>query len=351
MILDAHLNSDARGAAMLGLHIVAKKRAGRPILWYVYAWRGGPQILAQIGGSKPQITKELVAAAKAAWDTQRKPNEETLMSVALEYQAAASTAWRPSTKADRYRMIGRFIEAFGDMPLAAAEDRRFRGDILRWRERWMAQPRTADKCTEIAQAILAHGVMVGRLAVNVASEIPRLYKANRSDLIWTDADFAALQRFASIEVMQAVRLAAYTGLRRSDLVSITWDAVADKSIIWKTQKRGVRVAIPMLQETRDLLASLPRSAPTILTNSRGQSWTPDGLETSFGKARNAAGLKLRLHDIRGTFVTQLARAGLTDNEIARIIGWSSQDVAVLRARYVDEARVIESLTARLQRKV
>lgn len=54
-----------------------------------------------------------------------------------------------------------------------------------------------------------------------------------------------------------------------------------------------------------------------------------------------------MHDIRGTFVTWLAKKGLTDEEISRIVGWTAKRVSDVRARYVDEARVIVSLVDRL----
>ena len=42
-----------------GLHIVTKRKRGKPITYYVYAWRGGPQILVKVGGAKPEVTAEL----------------------------------------------------------------------------------------------------------------------------------------------------------------------------------------------------------------------------------------------------------------------------------------------------
>lgn len=54
-----------------------------------------------------------------------------------------------------------------------------------------------------------------------------------------------------------------------------------------------------------------------------------------------------IHDLRGTFVTFLATKRLTDQEIARIVGWTAQRVAEIRARYVDEERVVVSLVERL----
>lgn len=39
--------------------------------------------------------------------------------------------------------------------------------------------------------------------------------------------------------------------------------------------------------------------------------------------------------------------GLTDEEIARIAGWTAKPVEQIRARHVDEARVVVALAERL----
>jgi len=84
-----------------------------------------------------------------------------------------------------------------------------------------------------------------------------------------------------------------------------------------------------------------------------QPWTPRGLETMFHRARahtrNEAGLPLpiRIHDLRGTYVTWLATKGLTDEEIGRVIGWKPGTIAEVHHRYVNEARVVISQVERL----
>ena len=69
----------------------------------------------------------------------------------------------------------------------------------------------------------------------------------------------------------------------------------------------------------------------------------------FQKAK-PEGFDRTIHDLRGTFATWLAIKGLTDQDIARIIGWTPQRVGEIRARYVDEARGVVSLAERLSQK-
>ncbi|WP_423301455.1 tyrosine-type recombinase/integrase [Sphingobium salicis] len=86
---------------------------------------------------------------------------------------------------------------------------------------------------------------------------------------------------------------------------------------------------------------------TVLFNSKGNSWTSDGFSTGFMRAKNKAGINKRLHDVRGTFVTWLASVGLSNEEIARIVGWAPEKVETIRKRYVDERRVVTELARRI----
>src|SRR5271155_2901892 len=74
----------------------------------------------------------------------------------------------------------------------------------------------------------------------------------------------------------------------------------------------------------------------VLLNSDNQKWTENGFRSSFGKARDRAGLfGLRFNDTRGTAVTRLALTGATPPEIATITGHSLKDVgAILDAHYL-----------------
>ena len=205
----------------------------------------------------------------------------------------------------------------------------------------------------------------GRLSFNVLAGIEQVYEHDRSGIIWEPAHFAAFNAAASVEVQEAIELAACTGLRRGDLVSVPWTAVYDHAIVWQTRKsRGrVRIVVPLLPETRALLdrikarhaaymeAQRPhRRKPlpeTILSSSYWRPWTAGGLGSRFNDAKQASGIKVNLHDLRGTFATRCMIAGLTDQEIADILGWTTKEVAMIRVKYVDQARVVVAIGERI----
>ena len=129
--------------------------------------------------------------------------------------------------------------------------------------------------------------------------------------------------------------------------------------------------VPILPETQRLISDLATrerqaGADTLLVNSKGLPWTPASLTQAFNEVRDNAnggagivqrgdpklGLpdrKKHLHDARGTFVTRLCRAGLTDDQIADIVAWSPANVSRIRRTYVDDAAVIVALADRINR--
>jgi integrase len=258
------------------------------------------------------------------------------------------------------------IEAkFGKARLAVFDDRRIRGDILDWRDQWADKPRSADMAIQVISRLLSWAEDRGRLGRNHALGIGQLYAANRSDLIWTAEHFETFNAHATVEVREGVDLAACTGLRRGDLVQVPWSAVGEHAIVWQTGKsRGrARIVIPLLPETRNLLerikarhaAEMAAVKPekrkplpeTILSNSFWRPWTAMGFGSRFNDAKQASGVELNLHDVRGTFATRCMIAGLTDQEIADILGWSTKDVASIRVKYVDQARVVVAIGKRI----
>ena len=335
---------------MSGLHVVSKTRkAGQR--WYVYAWRGGPCIYQQ-DGARPVITPEILGAQqRALQDSFGGHSEDDIDAIIAGYEASPDfTTKKDSTKRDYRRWLTRISERFGNTPLSAFEDRRMRGDIIEWRDLWQDQPRTADKASVMMATLLGWAVENGKIEINVAAGIKQLHHVNKADQVWEDRHWQAVraEKDFPAHIMDALELAQLTGLRLGDLIRLDWKCVGEKAIIVeKTGKRGGRAVIPIYDDLRKWIdARTDERTGTVLKNSRKTAWTDSGLETVWQR-RKPEGFDRVIHDLRGTFVTKLAIKGLTDEEIAKIIGWTAKRIAEIRARYVDEARVIISLAERL----
>lgn len=337
-----------RTRILSGLHIVAKARKGGK-RWYVYAWRGGPCIHQQ-DGAKPVITPEILGLQQRALQESFGPAGDDIDSIIAGYEASPNfTERKESTKKDYRLWLTRISQRFGKTPLAAFEDRRMRGDIIEWRNNWAHQPRTADKASVMMATLLGWAVENGRIEINVAAGIRQLHNVNKADQIWEERHWQAIRAVKEFpaHIMDALTLASLTGLRLGDLVRLEWSNVFDtKIVVEKTRKRGGRAVIPIYAELRQWLDARPMQSGPVLLNSRKLPWTESGLETVWQR-KKPEGFDRTIHDLRGTFVTFLALKGLTDEEIARIIGWTAKRISEIRARYVDEARVVIALAERL----
>jgi integrase len=98
----------------------------------------------------------------------------------------------------------------------------------------------------------------------------------------------------------------------------------------RQSKTRVRVPIPCAAILTNVLERASRTATTILTNSYGEPWTADGFRSSWPKACQKAGITgLTFHDLRGTAVTRLARAGCSVPQIAAFTGHSLRDAQTI----------------------
>lgn len=322
-----------------GLHVV---RSGGRV--YVYAWRGGPRIEAALG------TPAFMAAYNAAIDSRRLPDLVKMHGVIVRYRSSPEfQKLAPSTKRVWARWLDRIADQFGALS-AAQFDRpdKIRPVIRKWRATFAHQPRTADYAIQVLSRVCSYMVdPLGIIAANPCEGIKQLYSTNRADIIWTEDNIAALRKVASAEVMRAVDLAAATGLRPADLVRLSWSHVQENVISITTSKSRHRreALIPLYDELRTVLATMPRVSTAVLTNSRKRPWTVDGLNSSFTAAMKDSTLKgadLHFYDLRGTAATRFYLAGLSTRVIAEIMGWEEETVERIMKRYVARTAALEA---------
>lgn len=352
---------------MGGPHIVSIRKPGKAVRHYVYAWRDGPNIHTQIGGPKPKITGALIdAIAKARASHGHSESSGTISGLIVAYKDSADFRRLKGSSQTNYRYYLDLIEKrFGKAKIAVFNDKRIRGDILEWRDQWADKPRTADEVIKVLRRLLYWAIERGHLDRNPAANVKQLYNVNRAKHVWTEEHIAAFNAVASPTLREAMELAAYTGLRRGDLVEVTWNAVGEHAIIRPTNKSNGKkeAVIPLLKETRELLdrikarhaeemSQLPpdkrRDLPaTILSTEAWRPWSAGSLSQAFQRAKKAADISVRLHDLRGTFATRCMLAGLNDQQIADILGWDTDDIRSIRSRYVDQKAIMLAIAERL----
>lgn len=150
-----------------------------------------------------------------------------------------------------------------------------------------------------------------------------------------------------------VRLALATGARRGELVGLEWRDVDLKggSILLRETKNGEDRRVPLLGEVRALLADRAKvrrlDDPRVFPSAKLHTNPP--VDKAWSAAKQEAQVEnLRLHDLRHSCGSYLAKAGASAFQIAAILGHRSGPG--LTARYVhlvaeDSREIMESALA------
>lgn len=334
-----------------GIHTVHSR--GRT---YRYAWRGGPPLSGEPGS--PEFHKSY----NEAIESRRTPDTGRFRSLVTLYKASKDYAkLSPSTKTNWSPWLDRIADFFGDTSTRAFDrTEKIRPVIRKWRSQWEDKPRTADYGIQVLSTVLSHAVELGKIAGNPCDGIKRLYDADRSEIIWTDADVAEFkaartpkdQPACSPELALAVDLAAYTGLRLGDLVRLAWSHVGEDAIVLRTgkSKRRREAIIPLYDDLRAVLDRIPKRATTVLTSARRKPWTPSGLSSAVQRVKAAAKWQerdLHFHDLRGTAATKFYIAGIPVRVIAEVMAWEEETVEKIIRRYVGRQAATRALIEKL----
>ena len=117
----------------------------------------------------------------------------------------------------------------------------------------------------------------------------------------------------------AIRVAAYTGLRISEVLAIRWDDIEPETgrLTIRESKTGRRMAF-LPSVALDAITALPRTGVDVFPISYAQT------RAAFQQALTAAGIEhATLHDLRRTLATRAAMAGNGTPVIAGMLGHAS----------------------------
>lgn len=323
--------------------VTTRLRSGEKVTYY-YAWKGGPRLTGAFGSA------EFHASYADAVRSRRMTGTHLLRSLLDRYQDSSDfTDLAKRTRADYRKHLRVIDKEFGDFPLAALDDRRTRGEFMAWRDRLaLTSRRQADYAFAVLARVMSWSLDRGLVTVNPCLAGGRVYRAARSDRIWTSVDEAAFYARAPEHLHLALALALWTGQRQGDLIALTWAQydgthlrlVQGKSVSKVRRSSGKRIVIRVgapLKARLDALRDGRAAGETILLTERGTPWTEGGFRASWRKACALAGVAgVTFHDLRGTAVTRLALAGATPPEIATVTGHSLRDVnEILDAHYLN----------------
>jgi integrase len=332
-----------------GINSITKRLADGSRRTYWYAWKGGPPLCGKPG------SPEFIASYNEAVAKKVAPPTGVLLALLFRFQESGEFQFgiSPRTRRDYIKQMKRIERGFSDFPIKALDDPRATSIFLEWRDR-LAQTslRQADYAYGTLARILSWALKRRLIATNPCANGGKLYQGSRVDKIWTEEDVARFLRTAPPYLRLAMLLAIDTGQRQGDLLRLPWSAYDGATIKMKQRKTGAYVPIPVSEALRTALDAAPKRSPIILTSSEGKPWSESGFQSAWGKATMRAGIRgLTFHDLRGTAVVTLARAGCNEVEIYSITGHKPGDVrAILTAHYLPrDVEVASTAIAKLNK--
>ena len=354
-------------APLKGVHRV-RKRLAAGFAEYWYAWRGGPRILAVVATS--ERIRDLRVEAEAAEAGRRfheihaarkTPPKGFIHALAIDWMNSPEFAlYADRTRKDLKKRLAMVQADIGTMPIRALDAAGARRILIERRNKYAANPCLADQWASALSQLLAWARNQGLTAADPMREWPWIYQVDRSGVVWTAEDLEAICAGAAgdVELQIAMLGAAYSGLRKGDLLMLTKSAIAADRITRRTRKRKRVVDIPITPALRSVLdAALARSPADCLYvfTFKGRQWKQPTLDHHFATARAKAAEKIpeiagkRWHDFRGSYATLLIRAGVPDQDVDRLMGWKVGNSELTRASYVSGSVVAEMAIERLKR--
>jgi integrase len=161
------------------------------------------------------------------------------------------------------------------------------------------------------------------------------------DRILSPDEFDSLMKHAKGHTKNVIATAYYTGMRRGEILNLTWDKVDLKQRLIRlepgdTKDREAR-DVPICNELFEILRSMPNriqqaGEPNIVFQFRHKPVFD--IRRGLSRACKAAGIKYGrnvkdgfvFHDLRHTFNTNMRKAGVAESVIMKITGHSTREM-------------------------
>lgn len=124
-----------------------------------------------------------------------------------------------------------------------------------------------------------------------------------------------------------VTVASHTGLRRGNILELTWQNVdlTRKTIVVNKTKNNEPIGIPLTETIVKTLSELSRIkhlfSPLVFCDREGVPYSPYKVSVAFKRACKKAGIEnFRFHDLRHDFASKLVQAGTDIYKVKALLG-------------------------------
>ena len=238
----------------------------------------------------------------------------------------------------KVRMVrGRLLPLFGDKIITTItagmiEEYRAKRRIEPGRHGTAVKIATINRDLALLKHMFSYALREGWLERNPVSLVKFDKENNARDRVLSAEEFEGLQRHSSPH-LQAINLMAYhTGMRRGEILNLTWDRVDLKAGLIRLkaedtktdEARFVPLTADLTTQLKDLYKVRYLHEPHVfLVNGK----SVHSIKTAFNAARRRAKIEgFRFHDFRHPAVSNMQRAGIDHLTIMRITGHKTMEV-------------------------
>ena len=301
------------------------------------------------GGRRAAPTGTLAQTAN------RRANVPTVESFAARFMAEhVRVRLKPNT-ITKYGQLFRtsILPAFASHRL----DEVTRAEVTRWHAAKRATPYEANHALVVMKSMYSHALDWGVLPESFVSPASRVKKfpEKSKERYLTPEERERLERFFDKAVdmkrgrggyrwesICALRLLSHTGMRRNEVLGLTWPMVdwQHGALVLPDSKVGRR-RVPLSRQALDLLhEARDRENPSryVVPNSHGEKIDGPELTRTWSRLRKHVGLEdVRLHDLRHSAASDAISSGVPLAVVGKILGHNKASTTQRYAHISDDA--------------
>jgi integrase len=331
------------------------KFSGR--VWWIEWYQDGQRKRERIGPNKAaaeQRLREILSARTEGRHIRKSPDTRTTFRELTKwYLNLAEVKAKKSYNRDQ-ALVRKLEPFFGDRllkditpALVEAYKQRRLGEISYRKQ--LTKPATVNRELACLQAIFNRAVMNQRADRNPTKGVRPLKLNNGRDRILSQDEYERLLAYLPNYLKPIVKLAYYTGMRKGELLNLTWDQVDLREGFIHLKPEDTKTqegrSIPLNDEMITMLQAMPRGLPGVPVFTYQEKPIQD-IKRSFKTAcRNAGVENFTFHDFRHTAINNWRLEG---HDYFRIKAASGHKTMAVFKRYNTVSR--EELKALVGRK-
>jgi|GEM_PF-7124760 len=238
-----------------------------------------------------------------------------------------------STQTDYRYYLSIINKKFGNINILKLGERALIFDFRSFNSQFVSNtPRKAKYILDVFRIFVKWCFINGYIRKNPLNMLfMKINNKPKIDNIWSENDVKYVMSNAPQPLQDFIFVALETGLRRCDLIRLTFDHIhiIENRYVFKInmQKTNKPIILPLSKNLTLWLEKLDYSSGFILKSTNGEPWHKDKFSHAWQRMKKRLKFKnITPHGLRKTAVTRLARTGCNVLEISALLGWSLKSV-------------------------